>query len=719
MLSLRSAALPLAAFFVSVAAVGCGGARPAAPPITAADGTPVVAQWTAPSSILMRPVAEGVDSPEAGTAIAEGTSAFVNTLSLAEFESEYARAEGGLNATTVSSDSLRARRLDFLERYTDFRLKVLSARQAGYATDSSYLAEVDEYRNDLAGPFFTDAEIMDGIVRDLYEKGKEQIEVSHILLMAGEQTAPEDTLAQVTKLLAIRDSIVSGQVTFAQAARHNSEDPSAQRPAGQIGADGNLNWLSAGRVVLPFEDAMYTTPVGQVSEPVRSQFGYHLVYVTDRRPTPTPVSARHILINWTGRSAADSAAVYARVDSVQTRLAAGDSFETLASEVSQDPGSAARGGDLGSFGPGQMVPPFEAAAFGLRSVGDVSAPVETRFGVHLIQLTGREAPASYEDQYAELKRTAQNLPRTSLRRQQVGREERAARGAVFMPEIVRAAVEKIPADSVLAYAQSGFGDASGEVFATMEGTSYTLGDLATPMRRARIAPSDDLTPTLVQFADDYLTEQAVEAAIGSLQDRNPEFARLYRGYTEGVLLFRIAEDSVWTRASADTLGLMRTYEARRGEYTWPERRRILAFRTPGDSLLRAVRADLASGDTPQAIFARHEGTRFALRLDTLRLADSTNTALDATLTLQPGEFTDVLPERSRLAVYVLDGIEAPREKTFKEARAEVISDYQEVLETEWAARLRARYSARTFPDRVPAASGGAQEPQPTIPTASQ
>ncbi|OZC03310.1 peptidylprolyl isomerase [Rubricoccus marinus] len=694
MLSLRSAALPLAAFLVSVAAVGCGGARPSAPepaPL-APDGTPVVAQWT-------------------------GT-----TLSLAEYEGEYARAEGGLERSEISADSLRERRLDFLERYTDFRLKVRSAREAGYDRDSSYLAEVDEYRNDLAGPYFTDAEIMDGIVRDLYEKGKEQIEVSHILMLVSEETAPADTLAQLTKLRAVRDSIMSGQITFAEAARRNSEDPSAQRPAGQVGADGNLNWLSAGRVVLPFEDAMYNTPVGEISEPVRSQFGYHLVYVTDRRPTPTPVSARHILISWTGPTPQDSAAVYARIDSVQARLAAGDSFEALAAEVSQDPGSAARGGDLGSFGPGRMVPPFEQAAFALQNVGDVSAPVETRFGVHLIQLTGREEPASYEEQYAELKRTAQSLPRTSLRRQQVGREERAARGAVFMPEVVRSAVQGIPTDSVLAYAQGGFGDASGEVFATMEGTEYTLGDLATPMRRARIAPSDNLTPALVQFADDYLTEQAVEAAIGSLQDRDPEFARLFRGYTEGVLLFRIAEDSVWTRASADTLGLMRTYEANRGAYRWPERRRILAFRTPGDSLLRAVRADLEAGMTPEAVFARHEGTRFALRLDTLRLADSTNTALDATLDLAPGEFTDVLPERSRLAVYVLDGIEEPREKTFKEARAEVISDYQAILETEWAARLRERYDARTFPERIPAVppeASGVMEVRETLPATTE
>ena len=669
MLSMRSVALPLGAALLCATALGCGGARPA--DVTAADGTPVVATWAD------------------------------TLLSLAEYEAEYARAESGLDLGALTPDSLRERRLDFLERYVDFRLKVRAARAAGYDQDSSYLAEVADYRDDLAGPYFTDAEILEGIIRDLYDKGAEQVEVSHILLLANEETAPEDTLAKLTRLQSIRDSIVAGQIAFGDAAAAYSEDPSAQRPEGQLGARGNLNWLSAGQVVLPFEDAMYRTPVGEVSEPVRSQYGYHLVYVTGRRPTPQPISARHILIRWPGPTAADSAQARATLDSLRAEVASGADFAALATEFSDDPGSAANGGDLGEFGPGRMVPPFEAAAFALENVGDVSDPVETRFGVHLIQLTATSERPSFDEAYDELKRTAQRLPRTSLRRQAVGREERDARGATFSPEVVRAALAGVAADTLASFAADGFGAASGEVFASLEGTDYTLGDLGEAMGRGRLPSRSTPEASVVAFADEFLSERAVDAAVASLEDRDPEFARLFKGYTEGVLLFRIAEDSVWTRASTDTLGLERTYEANREAYRWPERRRILAFRTPGDSLLRAVVDDLRAGMTPQSVFETHEGGRFALRLDTLRLADRTDTPLDATFDLTVGEATDVLPERSRLAVYVLDGIEEPRLKTFREARAEVISDYQAILEEEWSARLRALYDAETFPERIP------------------
>ncbi|MEL6616613.1 MAG: peptidylprolyl isomerase, partial [Bacteroidota bacterium] len=509
------------------------------------------------------------------------------------------RAEGGIDLSALSADSLRERRLDFLERFVDFRLKVRAARAAGYDQDSSYLDEIENYRDDLAGPYFTDAEILDGIIRDLYDKGQEEIEVSHLLLLANDETPPEDTLASFAAIQAIRDSIVTGQLTFREAAINNSEDPSVSRPEGQIGSGGDLNWLTAGRTVLPFEDAMYETPVGSVSEPVRSQYGYHLVYVTGRRPTPSEISASHILIRWPGDTAEDSAAVYNQIGAIQQRLASGESFDALATELSEDPGSAVNGGDLGTFGPGRMVPPFEAAAYALEAPGDVSEPVETRFGVHLIQLTGITPRPTFEEQYDDLKRQAQGLPRTSLKRLEVGREERVARGAEFFPDVIRQALAGLETDSTLVLAARGFGSAAADTFATLDGTAFTLDDLGLRVRGARINPGDDPVEAIVEFADETLTTLAVEAAIGSLEERNPEFARLFQGYAQGVLLFRIAEDSVWTRASEDSLGLQRVYDANRSAYQWPERRRVLAFRTPSDSLLRAVTADLDAGMAPE------------------------------------------------------------------------------------------------------------------------
>ena len=653
---MSSSRLSLPVLALALGLAGCSGARPDVPE-AAADGTPIVALWSA------------------------------DTLSLAEFDAVYTATDGAVIDTTQTP---LERRIDFLDRYVNFRLKVLAAKAAGYDQDSSYVAEVEAYRDQLAGPYFTDRQVLDGIVRDMYDKQAEEVEVHHILFLLS--PAERDTAAVFARAASLRDSIETGQISFEDAAQAYSQDPSAQQNAGRLG------YLTAGQTILPFEDAAYATPVGEIGGPVRTRFGVHLVQVTDRRPRRGDIEARHILI----RPAADGSLDSARavIEDLAARVEAGEDFAELAREYSADTGSGAQGGDLGSFGRGRMVPPFEQAAFELENVGDLSGPVETRFGVHLIQLTGVSERPTYEDAYDDLRRQAERLPRTALRRQAIGREYFDANGGTFDEALVRDAIEaEVAPDSVQQFLTRGFSDAYAEqTFATLGDSTYVLGDLVGAYRRTRFGPHP--AGEMIEVARQWVDEQAVTMAVASLEDRDPEFARVFRSYADGVLLFRIAEDSVWTAAKDDTLGLRAYYDARPGEFRWPERRRVLAFRSSSDSLLSVVDDRLDAGTPPrEALFDSLD-----VRLDTVFVADSTQTPLDEVFGLEVGSRSRVVSENRSRALYVLDGIEAPREKTFEEARAELISGYQEELEEAWEARLRERFNARTFPERVPATS---------------
>ncbi len=644
----------------AVLLAACGGTRPMSDGPDA-SGAPVVARWT-------------------GAA-----------LSLPQFEDAYSATESALSDSNMTGPE---RRRDFLERYTDFQLKVLAARQAGYDRDSSYLAEVAEYRDQLAGPYFTDRQILDDIVRDIYDKQAEQVSVSHLLIRVGPYAPAPDTLAAYSRAVAIRDSIRAGAYTFEAAARRYSQDPSVAQNGGALG------FITGGQTVLPFENAAYGTPVGQIGGPVRTQFGYHLVDVTDRRPAPAQIRARHILIRPTGPTVADTAAARTEVAALAARVAAGEDFQALARQYSQDPGSAQQGGDLGVFGPGRMVPQFEVAAFALQNPGDVSPPVQSSFGVHLIQLEERLPRQTYEEGYDQIRQQALRLPRTALKRRAIGRTFREENGGRFDAGAVRAALGQFPADSAYVRAtRDGFGSMGDATFAVIGDTVLTVSRLQDVYRRTRVG--DDPVETLVAVAEDYADERSVEQAVAALETRDPEFSRVFRSYSDGVLYFRVAEDSVWTPAKDDEAGLRAYYAAHRGQYRWPDRRRALAFRTPGDSVLHVIVNELDAGRAPAAIYAEHQGGRFSLRLDTVYVADSTQTALDRVLSLTPGQHSDVVAERTRLAVYVYDGLEPAREKTFDEARAELVSGYQTDLERAWERRLRARYDARTFPDRLP------------------
>ena len=651
-------------------AAGCGGSRTALDDaaLLADDGTPVLATWT------------------------------LDTLSTAEFEAAYAATDGQIEDTTQTP---LARRQDFLSRYVDFQLKVAAARAAGYGRDSSYLAEVEDYRDQLAGPYFTDREILDGIIRDIYEKQQERVEVSHVLVRVDANAAPQDTLAAYGKAVAIRDSIAQGQVSFAEAALRNSDDPSA-RQAGGAGYQGALGFVTGGQTVLAFEDAAYDTPVGEIGGPVRTMFGYHIVQVTDRRPAEADIEASHILIRPEGGTAADTAAARATIVELRDRVLAGEDFAALAREFSDDTGSGARGGSLGTFGRGRMVPPFEQAAFALRAVGELSEPVQTRFGVHLIRLDAVGELPSYQDAYEGLKSRAERLPRTGLRRQAVGREYFRSAGGTFDEGVVRMALATLPSDSLQqVLATRGFpASVAGQTFATIQDSTYTISRLVPVLRQTRVGPNP--FETYVAAAEAFVDNEALEAAVRGLEDRDPEFRRIFRSYADGVLYFRMAEDSVWTRAKEDEAALRALFAERPDAYRWPERRRVIAFRSPADSALQVVKARLDGGTPVARALDGLDQDRLALRQDTLYVAGATDSALDAVLGLAVGETTDILGERRRLAVYRLDGIEAPRAKTFDEARAEVISAYQDRLERDWEARLRRRYDARVYPEHVSA-----------------
>ena len=611
------------------------------------------------------------------------------TLTLDEFEERYARTVGG--RAEAASDSLEAYE-DFLTRYVDFRLKVQQARDLGLATDPDLRREIAQYREQLAQPYFLERAVLDDIVRDLYEKQQEEVRASHILVRVAENAAPEDTLRAYERLSAIRDSVLAGS-DFAELARRHSEDPSVAQNRGDLG------YFSGGRMIQAFEDRAYATPVGEVSDVFRTSFGYHVLRVTDRRPAEPEIRASHILISLSeGASAADSAEARALAEELLGRIEAGEDFAALAQQYSDDAASGARDGDLGFFGRDRMVAPFADAAYALEDIGDVSGVVETRFGYHLIRLTDRRAPKTYEEAYPELKQLAERLPRTALRRQAVGEEFRAEAGSRLDTALVRRAIEPYPADTLLRRAVLGRFDGYGDsTFAAVGDETYTLGELADYVRTLRIRLADDQRAQLLDLADDFLNEKSVTLAAASLEDTDPEFRQIMEDYEDGVLLFRISEDSVWTAAARDSLGLQRYFEANAERYRFPERRRVVGFYGRNDSLLQAVTDGLDAGRTPAQLGAQLADAEAGVEIDTVYVTETSSSVFSNALSLGVGERTEIVPYQSRQAVLYLDGIEPPRAMTFEEARAQALADYQDALDEAFRARLRAKYEAELFP----------------------
>lgn len=619
-------------------------------------------------------------------------------LTLAAFEKEYVRTSGDREA--ASRDSVDAY-ADFLDRYVDYRVKVRRARELGLDRDARILEEVDNYRKQLARPYLLEREVTEPLLRDLYEKKQQAVEASHILIRLGKDASPVDTLDAFNRISALRDSVLAGH-DFGDLAVKYSEDPSAKGDG--LGARGYLGYFSGGKMVKAFEDWAFKTPVGEVSPVFRSPYGYHLIQVKNRIPMPADVRLSHIMVRPRGHSHADTLDALARLDSVRQHLAAGEDFAALAETWSDDPSSSKKGGDLGyiSFD-ARLIPVLKDAAFALKEIGDVSEPVLSPYGYHLIQLTGRRPIAGFEESVEALKKDLGRLPRVKQAEEAFAKSLLVKNGLRVDTMQVMALFEGYSADSLQKSISSiTFPDSvESRPFARLGSLDYTVGDFLSFARSHRVARMNTVEEQVLEMMDRFFQDVAIDAEVEHLEARDASFRETMEEFRNGLLLFRLMEDSVWTAASQDTSALQAYFEAHAADYRFPDRTRLIGLYSNSDSLLNAFGDGLDQGIAFEVLVERaRQDSLHTFRYDTTLVAGETNSVFDKGLDLEPGGHTGALPYTRGFILLIHDGIEPARNKRFEEARAEVLNAYQNVLEDRLLTRLRRKYHVRTFPDRL-------------------
>ncbi len=616
-------------------------------------------------------------------------------ISTAEFEARYARSVGGRQQAV--GDSLDEYR-DFLNRYTDFRMKVLYAEELGLGRDTTLLGEIETYRKQLARPYLLERKIMDPILRQLYDRRLQNVDASHILIRLAEDAPPADTAAAYTKLMAIRDSVASG-VDFGDLAVRNSEDPSA-RSDGQ-GGRGRLGYFSSGQMVESFENMAYSAPVGEVSPIFRSQFGYHVLLVHDRRARVPDRYASHIAVRELAPTLANNATPRERIEAIRARLLAGEDFRALAVEKSEDSRSGANGGQLGrvAFTTPQLPQSFKDALFLLEKEGDISDIIETPYGLHLVRLDQIEVPQTFEESYEELKMTASRLPRIRAAEDRMAVEIRNKQGFFVDTTAILATLNGRPfrARDILETPEA---DMRRTVIGVGTDT-FTFGDIVNFAEIANQPYVADTLARVYQTIEMFLNNAALDYEAGQLESTNADFKGIMDEFRDGLLLFKLMEDSIWTAAARDTAALMAYHSARVDSFSFPDRTRIVSIRAKTDSSLRAITAHLSHDVAVSEVLAlARRDTINVVELDTTYLAGPNNSIYDRALGLAVGHATDPILNSGTFITLINDGIEPARLKTFSEARAEVLSRYQMVLEERLLVRLRRKYATRLFPEQL-------------------
>ncbi|HEY0654443.1 MAG TPA: peptidylprolyl isomerase, partial [Chryseosolibacter sp.] len=477
---------------------------------------------------------------------------------------------------------------EYLKLFINFKLKVEEARHRGYDTTAAFRKEFASYRDELRKPYLPDGNLIDSLTALTYERMKEEVNASHILINVSPQATPEDTLKAFQKITDIRQRVMRGE-SFDAVAIQYSEDPTAKMNKGSLG------WFTALQMVFPFEQAAFTTKVGDVSQPIRTQFGYHIVKVFGRRPAKGEIEVSHIMLRSDGE--ADDRARNVAFE-VYEKLQKGVAWNELCAEYSEDPSSKDNGGKLRAFSVGVMtaVPEFEAAAFELRNPGDISDPVKTRFGWHIIRLEKKIPLPPFEELSASIKNRVSRDDRAQISRQAIQAKMKKEFGFTENSPIKMKVFAL--ADSSLTHGRwKANGRGSEDVLFSMNGTSYTSKTFLEYLEKNQKANLVGPTKYIEQVYNQYVDEVQAIAFEEKIKQQNPEYAFLLNEYYEGILLFEIMEREVWNKASEDSLGQQRYFDAHRDAYRAGDRVKATIFSSSSKEAIEKLRPLVDSGDS--------------------------------------------------------------------------------------------------------------------------
>ena len=577
----------------------------------------------------------------------------------------------------------------YIEQFTAFKLKVADAIENGYDTTKAFRDELNGYRNQLAQSYLTDPDIKENLLRKAYQRSLSEVNASHILVSCAPDALPEDTLKAFKKANDIRERIIKGEV-FEQVAKATSDDKSV------LINSGNLGYFTAFQMITPFEEAAYTLKPGTVSLPVRTPYGYHIIKVSDRRPSQGKIRVAHIMkVAPPGSDEQTVIKAEKEINNIYSRLRNGESFRKLAADFSDHKESAANGGEMNWFGTGEIISEFSEAAFAIKDTGEYTKPVRSVYGFHIIKLLDRKAPGSFEESkpFLENKLNQSNLLSLGkksflekLKKEYNFRINPAVHSwfinntdTLIIRGISKYDRNKIPPGNIYSYANKHL---SAREFADyLEKRGY---------RVVTENPGYYIDASIESImADDIMNHEN-----SVLEQKYPDFRYLMNEFHDGILLFDISSKNVWDKVQEDSAGLHDYYSRNKNNYLSKKsiEAKIYTLKENGRA------KQLASA---YRRYSRKPGTD-------KRLMDKFNVKGDTLLTITEGKwFTGDDPEidniiwtpgfhsftnKSYPSLINIKKVNEPEPLPFREVQPEIISGYQDWLTEEWIKQLKKKYT---------------------------
>jgi peptidyl-prolyl cis-trans isomerase SurA len=585
---------------------------------------------------------------------------------------------------------------EYIELFKRFKLKVEAAKELGYDTIPSIRKELDGYREQLSRPYLVDSAKNQAIVKEAYDRYQAEINASHILVRVDQTASPEDTLKAFNKIKLIKSKIEKGEDFHSVDIGFN---PLLEPREKNIRED--LGYFTVFQMVYPFENMAYNTPVGKVSDIVRTRFGYHIIQVNDKRAARGTMTAAHIMIAMTADAdKSDVQNAEKKINEIYEKLEGGDDFAKLARLYSDDRSSKQKGGRLPAFGSGtsqRMIPEFEDAAFGLKEDGAYSKPFRTNFGYHVVQRIAFKPIGDLD----ELNKMLQTKVNKDMRGEKTRKyfveklkkenkfKDKSSKRISWFEENLDSSVFKGKWDAPEIQKD--------KWLFKYDKKKYFMSDFREYFMENQRGTAKKPFPYVVQNKfEDWVHHVIIEDEKSKLENKYPEFKALMNEYHDGVLLYEIMKNQVWDKAIEDTSGLKAFFEKNQSDYLWPDRVHVNIYTVGNDSMagvVYQVLKDSSHLDYKEALKIFNKDSQLNVNFKNEKINIDSDDFKKYCQNKEIGVRSPIKNEDSTNQIFVVNVLELLEQapKSLREARGNAIQDYQNYLETKWLEELQSKY----------------------------
>lgn len=570
----------------------------------------------------------------------------------------------------------------YLTLFTNYKLKLKEAKRLELDKKPSYLRELSSYKKQLAKNYITDAKVTDALVEEAYDRTLNEVNANHILVKLNENASPQDSLVAFNKITKLR----------ARALKEGFEKVRAEVHNGQTVYGEKLGYFGGFKMVYKFENAAFNTNVGDISQPFRTRFGYHIVNVLDKRQSRGERTVAHIMVvENKNDSIAENPEV--RIQDIYKKLNQGEAFDALAKQFSDDKNSASKGGMLKAFSSGQLrAKEFEDVAFGLKNIGDVSKPFKTDFGWHIVKLHDITPVPSLEKIKPELIEKVKRDSRSKLIDKALTDKLRAKYSISDTPPNLNYFISILNDDYFKKTWKLPSDFAGKQPLVTIGDKTFTYNDFGVYLTNTQRNTSAKIAfkKLVLNKYEAFLNENLIDYQEAHLEEDNEDYAHIVAEYRDGLLLFDLMETTIWNASKTDTTGIKNYYDSHRTDYLQPERIDAVVATSPKQKTLKKVSKLLQDNrplDRIKSLVNSNDNVDVIFTSDVM---DAGHQTLPEKFSFKVG-VSKIYKHNDAFVVVKVKEIYPKAQKTFEEAKGAVTSDYQNYKEENWLKGLKAKY----------------------------